>query len=242
MQDPLEADSSSLIRILTTHTLMLYTTRLFTVLEGILLSKWQMLGRWLSRPLLRCADITDGWRPSHLPALIQNPSEEPLQVATPEWSTLRCNLNWTWNWILFVIPVFPSHCLCSCCFLYQNAFPFLFSYPSPSESHPAFKVQLECQLLHGNPPGALLRILCLPCWLLLECSLRLLWSSLHICRNIWVLSHTAPHLVLLFIPCRTRNCMTLFRNSVCMCVCVGVGGFPWISASMEVIAWSCGVL
>ena len=61
---------------------------------------------------------------------------------------------------LFPLPERLSFSL----FLPQSLSPILLS----------FKVQLECQLLHGNPPGALLRFLCLPCWLLLECSLHLL--------------------------------------------------------------------
>lgn len=60
MQDPLEADSSSLIRILATHTLMLWTTSIvhcfgrYLILE--MANTWQMA----LTALLRYADVTDG--------------------------------------------------------------------------------------------------------------------------------------------------------------------------------------
>lgn len=134
MQDPLEADSSS-IRIPATHTLMLWTTRLFTVLEGILFSKWQYLADGSHGPSsCASADATDVMKaPASYPAFIQ---KFLRKLTSGGYYLMKClggaisELNLKLNTVCD--PRFPSHCLCSCCFLCQNAFFFSLSLRIPS--------------------------------------------------------------------------------------------------------------
>ena len=108
--------------------------------------------------------------------------------------------------------------------------PFLFSFLTAVPQNPillsGFSWNVSSSMEAAQVPCCIPCSLfsALPCGLFLECSLCLSWSSLHICWNILsaLLSHTAPRLACLFIPCRTWNCIPLFRNSVHMCVS-GVG-------------------
>lgn len=150
---------------------------------------------------------------------------------------LEPNLNW--SVLLFLLSIFPSHCLCLCCFLCQNALPFLSSYPFLSNSHLTFKVQLKCQFFHGAVPGSLfcfLLLISLPWWTDSPC----MSSLLLVKQSSYLLTYQSPLLLnsafpwklrlylVLLIPCRIQNSGSLSRNLECLV------GLTWTWASMGV--------